>query len=440
MTVNKYSSFCDVGCALFYAWAFLLFLPAEKAGQRSSIAHLKPALAFFAALFFKEMAFSFPLMMLSYWFFVARERDSWRNRLLRGVPYVLLFGLYLLARMRVLGHMTSGGNTWSLSLSLLRRSLTLFGEHTKIIFWPTELSYGRTAGFYGDSFFPWAILALLGLGFAFACRKREPLIAFLIFWWPVALAPCLDIRQLQFPYAADRFSYLPSAGLCLAASYLLFRWLPRRFPTLRPSRLPVPVTVVLSLLWALQTSRTIPHWRDEDVFSAYFIQESPTVPIFHAVRGRFLATERGDLDGAVTEFETAMRLSEAAPKVWSAVAHDAHMGLANIATMKGHFDEAAREYEQAAAKMPANSNAYKGLASLYLQQGNLTRVAEYLSQVVKLNPQDIPERFNLGVCWFKLGKYREAAEQFSAVAAVMPDFPNVAEAVALARERAAQRE
>src|ERR1035437_6464986 len=433
------SSLCDVGCAFFYFWAFRLFLQVEKAERPAPMAHLKAALAFLAVLLFKEMAFSLPFLILAYWFFLGRQRESWMNRAFRGVPYVLVFCLYLLVRISVMGHMTSGGNIWNLSLSLLLRSLTLFGEHTKILFWPTQLYYGRTAGLDGGSLFPWPILALLGLGVAFAYRNREPLIAFLIFWWPVALAPCLDIRQITFPYVADRFSYLPSAGLCLAISYLLFHWLPRRFPALRPSRVGIPVTVVVVLLWAFQTSRTIPHWGNEDVFSAYSIRESPTVPIFHAVRGRVLATERGDIDGAVKEYETAVRLSASAPEVWPAVAHDAYMGLANIAKMKGQFDEADREYERAAAKMPANSHAYKELASLYLLQGNLTKVAEYLSQVVKLDPLDIQAQFNLGVCWLKLGKYREAAEQFSDVASARPDYPNVREAEAQARAGALQQ-
>ena len=97
------------------------------------------------------------------------------------------------------------------------------------------------------------------------------------------------------------------------------------------------------------------------------------------------------------------------------------------------FVRVLREYERAAAKMPANSHAYKELASLYFQQGNLTKVAENLSQVVKLDPQDIQAQFNLGVSWLKLGKFREAAEQFSAVSAASPDFPNVREAEAQAR-------
>jgi tetratricopeptide (TPR) repeat protein len=434
------TSFCDVGCAFFYLWAFRLFLVAEKAKRHRSILDFEAALAFFAALFFKELAFSFPLMILSYWFFLARERETWIKRAFRGAPYVLAFGLYLLVRIRVMGHMTSAGaNAWSSSQSLVLRSLTLFGEHTKIFFWPTQLSFGRTTGLHDGSLFPWPVLALSGLGLAFAFRNREPLIAFLVFWWPVALAPCLDIRQLTFPFVADRFSYLPSVGLCLATSHLLFHWLPQRFPTLRSSYFAISAAAAVTFLWAFETLHTIPHWGSDDAFSAYSIRASPKVPIFHAVRGRVLATERGDIDGAAKEFATAIRLSASDPGVWYAAAHDAHMGLANIARLRGQFDDAALEYERAAANMASNSYAYKELASLYLQQGNLTKVAEYLTQVVRLEPQVLEERYNLGVCWFKLGKYREAAEQFSAVMVANPDFPNVQEAEAQARVRALQQ-
>jgi tetratricopeptide (TPR) repeat protein len=192
------------------------------------------------------------------------------------------------------------------------------------------------------------------------------------------------------------------------------------------------LTAAVGILWAAQTSRTIPHWRNEDVLSEYSIHEAPAIPVFHAVRGRVLATERGDFAGAIREYEMALRLGASSTAPWPSVAHDAHMGLANIAKAKGKLDEAAREYELAAAAMPANSFAYKELASLYVRQDNFLKGADYLSQAVKLDPRDLEARFNLGVCWLKLGKYREAAAEFDAVAEVNPDFPHLWDAQAQA--------
>jgi tetratricopeptide (TPR) repeat protein len=108
------------------------------------------------------------------------------------------------------------------------------------------------------------------------------------------------------------------------------------------------------------------------------------------------------------------------------------MGLANVALQQGQLAEAARLYENAAARMPANTAAYKQLVSLYLGQNQLAKVAAYLSDIVRLDPQDVEARFNLGVCWLKLGRYSEAARQFRAVESVNPSFPHIAEAEAQA--------
>ncbi len=421
------SSLCDVGCALAYFLAFWLFLRAEKAEPRTFDRHFPAAAVFLVALLFKEMAYSFPLLLLAYWYFLGAP-DSWRRRATRWLPYAAVFCGYLLLRVAALGSATAAAGAGDLSWPALLRDLTLLGEHTRIFFWPTHLSYGRMTGLSPGPLFPWPLLALAAGGAALALRRHAPRLAFLVFFWMLTLAPALDIRQITFPYAADRFSYLPSAGLCLALSYLLFELLPRRIPALRAARLAIPATLVIAALWAWQTSRTIPHWRSDDAFSAYSLQDSPTVPIFHTLRGRVLATQKGDWDGAAREFETALRLSESAPEVWRAVAHDSYMGLGNVALQQGRFPDAARFYRQAAAQMPGNTFAYKQLAALYLAQNDLPDMADVLAQVVKLDPQDLQARFNLGVCWLKMGKYGEAEQQFLAVAARNPQFPHLAEA------------
>jgi tetratricopeptide (TPR) repeat protein len=424
------SSVCDVGCALFYFLAFWLFLRAEKTTPGELRPHLPAAAAFLAALLFKEMAYSFPVLLLAYWL-LAAPSETWQRRARRSVPYVLAFSGYLLLRNSVLGGVTAGGGPWDTSWSVVRQSLVLLGEHTRIFLWPTHLTYGRTTGLQGGSLFPWPGITVAALVFVLPFRKRTPVLAFLVSFWVIALVPALNIHQITFPFAADRFSYLPSAGLCLAIPHALYL-LARRFPALRPSRLAIPLAGTIALLWAFQTYRTIPHWRNEDAFSTWSIQESPQVPIFHNIRGRVLATGTGDLRGATREFETALCLSRSAPQVWTAAAHDAYMGLANIALQRGRPEEAARLYENAAASMPSNTAAYQQLAAIYLGQNQLEKVAAYLSAIIKLDPQDVEARFNLGVCWLKMERYSEAARQFSTVASMSPGFPHIAEAEAQA--------
>ena len=69
---------------------------------------------------------------------------------------------------------------------------------------------------------PWPWAALLMIAAACLWRKREPRLCFLTLWWLITLLPCLNYRYLSIPLVADRFSYLPSVGLCLALGYLAF--------------------------------------------------------------------------------------------------------------------------------------------------------------------------------------------------------------------------
>jgi len=70
------SALPDLGAGFFYLLAFLLFCNAETAGQGKLGKHVLAALAFLVALFFKEMALSFPLMALAYWFFSPIRKNA----------------------------------------------------------------------------------------------------------------------------------------------------------------------------------------------------------------------------------------------------------------------------------------------------------------------------------------------------------------------------
>ena len=62
------SSIQDMGCTLFCLLGFWMFLRAEEHSPTSFRWHAAAAAVYFPALFFKEMAFSFPLLLLAYWF------------------------------------------------------------------------------------------------------------------------------------------------------------------------------------------------------------------------------------------------------------------------------------------------------------------------------------------------------------------------------------
>lgn len=427
------SALADVGFGFFYLLAFLLFLNAERAANGRAQRHVLAALAYFPALFFKEMALSFPLMLLAYWLFLG-ERESWLKRAPRCLPYLAAIICYSIIRVSALGTLASSPHPWKVAPIVALSAASLLGEHTRLYLWPTHLNVFRT--FEPSLRSPWLWGTLLLLLAIFRVRKREPVLSFLVFWWPVGLVPALDIRQLSFPLLAERFSYVPSIGLSLAIAHAAISRLPQWVPCPKVPRLVPPSLAMVMVLWAVQTVRAIPNWHDNEVLAQYSIKQSPDAAMLHIFQGETLQYRRGDLDGAAREFQTALRLNQVSLQPPVTIFYDCYLSLGQIAYQRGEIEEAVAYFEKAARILPGYSTAYDSLGSVYFPRGDYLKAAEYFLQATRVGAQDLGARFYLGTCWMKLGKYREAAEQFHAAREVDPTYWQAFEAEARALEAA----
>ena len=93
----------EVGCALFCLLGFWMFLRAEDHSPANFRWHVAAAAVYFPALFFKEVAFSFPLLLLAYWF-CHSSAESWFRRALHWLPYVAAAAVCVVIRVAVMGH------------------------------------------------------------------------------------------------------------------------------------------------------------------------------------------------------------------------------------------------------------------------------------------------------------------------------------------------
>jgi protein O-mannosyl-transferase len=430
------SALPDVGFAFFTLLAFVWFLCAGQDGGKLHQYHALASLSFFVALFFKEMALSFPFLLLAYWFFLGRP-ESWFRRVLSWLPYLAAMVVYVAVRCKMLGYMTQGGHLWRISPRVAGADLGLLGQDTKILFWPVHLNVFRM--FYlGQSLrSPWPWITLLCLGGTLWLRKREPLLAFLIAWWPVTLLPVLDIRQLSFPLLADRFLYFPSIGPCLAVAYLLLDWLPRRALQTRLAPAAVCTLSLVVFFCAVQTVRAIPRWRDNNTLIHYSLTQSPDSPLLHMARGVVLEYERGDLKEALKEYNIARRLNQKSS--WPLnLDHDYYLAVGRILLRTGNKQEAIEDFKKAQSAAPDSSQPSDALGAVFFPQGDYATAAEYFERSVEANPQDVTAHFYLGTCWMKLGKYHQAAGEFHHAREVVPDYWQAYQAEANALEAAGQ--
>jgi tetratricopeptide (TPR) repeat protein len=436
-TVAWVSALPDMGAAFFYLLAFLLFVRADRSADRPLGRHLLAAAAFFPALFFKEMALSFPLLILVYWFFFP-GKNSWKSKVLHWMTYVAAVVVYLAIRIAVLGRFSEASNVFKPSWRLGAVALGLLGQHARLFFWPRYLSIFRSFDLATSLHSPWPAVALLILVAALFLRRRQPMLGFLIIWWGVTLLPCLDVRQVNLP-VADRFSFLPTVGPCLALACFALDWLPRRLA--RPKAAPVLAVAlgVLMTLWMVQDLRSVPRWHDNVSLWDQAYLASPKSALAHMLRGVVLQQRDGKMPAAAEEYRLAIKLNLESERPLAGVTTDCYVLLGQVANLQGHTQEAIDDYNQALQVVPGNSLAYKSLGIIYFPRGDYAQAKEYFEKAVLLDPQEEESRFYLGTCYLKLGEPRRAAAQFRAARQVDSTYYEAYEAEARALEAAGDK-
>jgi tetratricopeptide (TPR) repeat protein len=429
------SALPDVGAGLFYVLGFWLFLRAENRTEHRWTVHVLAALSFFIALDFKEMALSFPLVLVAYAVFFPQP-GSWLKRAARFTPYLGVLGAYVAIRYAAVGRLAPSGRPWHVTTVIVSTAVALLGRNTQLFFWPTHLTGFRDFNPAASLHSPWPWAVLLVVFAALWFRKRQPLLGFLVLWWPLALTPCLDYRQLSWPLVGDRFSFIPSVGLCLAIAYLAVAWLPRRARATAVYRYALPAVALAIFIWGVQTVRAVPRWHDNQTLMKYAARQAPDSPFVHMDKAWNLQYRAGDLDGAAREFETVLRLNNASFRPAFNLNYGAYLGLGHIALDKGHRVEAKGYFEKAIRSWPQMSSAYHSLGVLYFPQGDYAHAAGAFEQAVRRDPQDLIGRFYLGTCLLKLGQYRQAAEQFHAARIVDPSYNEAYQGEARALEAA----
>ena len=433
-TVTWVSALPDAGAAAFSILGFLLFLRAERAAGTRLARYALAALAYLPALFFKESALSFPLLVLVYWFFLPGS-STWKHKAIRWLPFAAAGAAYLAIRVTMLGGFSSGPEVWKISRQTLVAALGLLGQHARLFFWPVHLSAFRVfdLGPSLHSIWPW--LVLLGFAAALLARHREPILGFLICWWGVTLLPCLDVRLVSFP-VADRFSYLPSVGLSLALAYLCLVKLPQLLPLAKLAPALAGLLALAATACAVEDVRLVPTWGSNEALWSYSLRASPNAALVHLFQATLLRTRDANVDGAEQEYRTALRLNQASVRPLVGLTYECYLGLGQVAQMRGRPPEAINYYENAVRVVPGHSPAYKSLGALYFPYGDYRKAAEYFATAVRLNPQDVEARFFLGTCALKLGEPLEAAAQFRAARQVDPTYREAYEAEARALEAA----
>jgi Flp pilus assembly protein TadD len=231
------------------------------------------------------------------------------------------------------------------------------------------------------------------------------------------LLPVSNLLFLSGPMAAERFLYLPSFGVVLAVTVLLARGLRGEtkrssFIVHRSSLLLVPALAIV-VAFAVNTARACTIWRDDLTLAQAITRATPDFAMAHNQLGVALK-RRGDLAGAFSEFQQAIRLQPDYAQ--------AHNGLGTVLESQHNLPAALAEYRLAVHYDSTDIVARNNLGSVFGAVGNPDSAAVQFQAVLRLNPSDPEAHQNLGVALYSLGEAEPAEEQFREAIRLMPDY------------------
>jgi tetratricopeptide (TPR) repeat protein len=403
----------DVLSAVF----FMLTLGAyvHYARQPSLRRYLLILLFFILGLMAKPMLVTLPLLLflLDYWPLARNQigKSGWWKSIAEKVP--LLFLSFLAAIATLIAQRTTVNYSEELPVTWrIGNALLSYVAYMGQMIWPARLAifYPHAA----DHLSPWKVaLAVLILGgitaLAIVWRRRRPYLLVGWLWYLVALLPVIGFIQVGLQGRADRYSYLPQIGLCIALTWALADW------SLRSNRRRVifagaGAVVIGALTWQarIQTS----YWSSTESLWNHALEVTTDNDVAH-YNVATLLVKRGEVDEAISHYEKALNIrSDNRETHYHLSVALLHTSLGNALARKGRLDEAIVQYRKAVELRDDFADAHSNLASLLARKGETAEAIAHYEKALAIPPEDPPSHIALAKLFLKLGRQDEALSHY----------------------------
>ena len=289
-----------------------------------------------------------------------------------------------------------------------------------------------------------AVLIVLGItAAALAARRKRPYLLVGWLWFLGMLLPVIGLVRVGLTAVADRFTYLPQIGLCIALAWAagdVYRsWPHRRGVCGMASAL--LLAILMGCAWR-QTS----FWRDSETLWTHTLACTARNSVAHNSFGVVL-TNQGRHDEAIVQYQAALEIDpeyqEAYCNLGTALAGrgqygeaiacyqkalqiqpdfmPAHCNLGRVLAEQGRLDEAILHDEKAVEIQPDNAEAHATLANHLGSRGRFAEAAAQYQRVLEIVPDDADAHYGLGAALRAEGQMDEALGQFERALELQPD-------------------
>lgn len=352
----------DVLCGLFFLLSILFYLKSleDPARRRKRLA---ASIVFFAcSLLSKTLSMALPFVLVILDAYPLRRRE-----LREKIPFFALFvGAVVLTwfTQRAAGALTVTGYA---AVDRLTQPGYRIGFYVLKTLWPSRLQPAYLWPDDPSPLRPWAVGGLLVLGAAtvavWLARRRWPAATAAWFAFGVLLAPVAGFFQAGPHFAADRYTYFAGFAAAAVAAVPLVR-----FPWL--------AAALIAVLGGL-SFRQSGYWTSSARLWDRALAVEPDNALARTNRG-LLRSETGDLDGALADYDVAIRSAPRQPR--------AHSGRARVLLMRGDGPGAQAAADEAIRLDPGFAAGWECRGAAKILRKDLEGALSDLDRALALDP------------------------------------------------------
>jgi tetratricopeptide (TPR) repeat protein len=417
----------DVLSAVFFMLTLAAY--ARYARAPSAIRYLLVALLFAFGLMSKPMLVTVPflLLLLDYWPLgrIGTHRSEVRRRLptliMEKIPFFALSAFSCMATLFAQKQDPSAIDQLPFLWRLENAFVTCVTYIWQML-WPSRLAvfYPHPNGGLSLAEVTAAIALLVGITvLTISLRRTKPYLFTGWFWYLGMLVPVVGLVQVGEQAHADRYTYLPQIGLYIIITWTVGRLLLESTRFRRALVGGIAAIAIVSL--GARAFDQASYWKDSETLWNHALAVTGENDVAHNNLG-FLFLRRGELDKAISEFQTALDIrSRNTQSHYSLGTALIQSNLGNALSRKQLLDEAIDHLHEAIRLRPDYADAYFNLGSVLFQQGRIDQAIAQWQAALAIRPRDAEAHRNVADALRKQGKMKEAISEYEQALNIAPE-------------------
>jgi Tfp pilus assembly protein PilF len=358
-------------------------------------------ICFQLALWSKEVAFIFPLVVVAH-DLIYRRKIHWPTVLV----HALIITGYLIARSLVL---TQAGQVSAIDFSHIYRVIDFALGYSEMLVLPTHLPfYIQPPEHAVSSVLGIVSVIVMTMLATFSWRsfndgqgglRKKQDFTFSIVWMAGFFWPAILLAFYTDGFYAGRYLYIPSAGLAMLVA-IFYDGVTAAYP-----RLTNPILAscaVLVAFYSFVTWKEIPVWHDAGTIYGRIAQVAPENAVgflglgqFHLNRGKYAAAEK--------DFQLALQKAKT-----TGLREEALVALGTINGINNNLSQSEAYLQEAIQINPNNSNAWAGLGNLAWIRQRPEEAIIYYEKALSFGPTNYEAALNLALAYDQTGQSQRA--------------------------------